>query len=407
MTPLRNDRGIALVITLLVVAVLAITVLEFTFSVHVDAHMGRNALNGLQATLLARSGINLGQAVLLQDTEPQFDSYLEDWGDTEFLNTQFLLPRNMLLRVRVVDEMGKLNINLTRPTRPAIECPNYLDRPPAAPYRMWITALQRIDQTVGDAVDAYWGAVCERYGLLRQPVRPGMPGAQPTPPAGPTPGPDATPVPQDPTSLFRDFPSLDDAAAAGIPPAALRRLRPYVTALPTSAVGGVLPRVNANTAPALVLRAIIEDEDQVKELLARREEAGLRDQDLTFLGAGAGAAAPAGGPTTNPRTMLGTRSAFFLVRASAIVNPNPVTGRGGVRRTASMLVQRTLAPGRPGGPLVPGAGGGAPAGAAPRWTVRQLDWQKEGGAALFTERGEDDPTLADGGLGQQPAAGRW
>jgi general secretion pathway protein K len=65
----RDERGIALIITLLVVALLTITVIEFTYSVEVDQHMARNALNGLQASLLARSGIALGEALLLHDTK--------------------------------------------------------------------------------------------------------------------------------------------------------------------------------------------------------------------------------------------------------------------------------------------------------------------------------------------------
>jgi len=409
MSPLRNDRGVALVITLLVVAILAITVLEFAFSVHVDAHMGRNALNGLQATLLARSGINGGEAVLAQDEENQFDSYTEDWGDVELLNSLFLLPPNMLLRVRIVDEMGKLNINLTRPLRPGVECQNYLDKPPAATYRMWITALQRIDPAVGEAVDNYWGAVCERYGLLRQAGQAGgTPAAGTTPTAAATAGPETTPTPQDPNSLFRDFPSLDDAAAMGIPPSVLRRLRPYVTALPTAAVGGVPAKVNANTAPQVVLQAIIEDADQVKDLISRREEAGLRDADLGFLSqAGTQSAQQQGAPATDPRKMLGTRSSFFLIRASAIINANPVTGRGGVRRSASMLVQRTVAPGRPGAPV--GATGSTAAGGTAqgqRWTLKQLDWQKEGGAALFTERSEDE-LAGDGALDPSTTGTGW
>ena len=403
MTPLRNDRGIALVITLLVVAILAITVLEFAFSVHVDAHMGRNALNSLQATLLARSGINLGEAALAQDSELQFDSsWVEDWGNVEALNNQVVPPPNMLLRVKIVDEMGKLNINLTRPMRPAVECQSYADKPPTATYRMWINALRDIDEAVADAVDTYWALACERQGLIGQTAQGGTPGARTTPTVGPTQGPDVTPSPQDVTSPFHDFPSLDDAAALGIPAATLRRLRPYITALPTSAVGGVPAKVNANTALEPVLNAIIKDADQVKELMSRRQDAGLRDADLGFLTQASGQQqGQQGTATTNPRAMLGTRSSFFLIRASAIINPNPVTGRGGVRRSASMLVQRTQAPGRPGTP-VGASGTGAPV----RWTLKQLDWQKEGGAALFTEQGDEDLT-GDSGLNPSQSGTVW
>ena len=76
---IRNDRGIALIVTLLVVALLAITVIEFTYSVEIDYRMARNAMSGLQAAMLVRSGINLGEALLLHDAEPKFDAYTEEW----------------------------------------------------------------------------------------------------------------------------------------------------------------------------------------------------------------------------------------------------------------------------------------------------------------------------------------
>ena len=64
---LSNQRGIALIITLLIVALLTITVVEFFYSVEIDSRMARNALNGLQASLLARSGIAIGESFLLRD----------------------------------------------------------------------------------------------------------------------------------------------------------------------------------------------------------------------------------------------------------------------------------------------------------------------------------------------------
>src|SRR3989442_8369446 len=114
---IANDRGIALIITLLVVALLTITVVEFTYSVEVDQRMARNALNGLQAALLARSGINLGEALLLHDdlkNQAQVDAFTEDWCPSagpeaqscliDDSNSQIVLPENMRLRVQIFDE---------------------------------------------------------------------------------------------------------------------------------------------------------------------------------------------------------------------------------------------------------------------------------------------------------------
>src|SRR5688500_2201934 len=70
MTDLRRDeRGIALLLTILVVALVAVAVVEFTYSSEVDAHVTRNALNAMQAHYLARSGAALGQVALRVDAE--------------------------------------------------------------------------------------------------------------------------------------------------------------------------------------------------------------------------------------------------------------------------------------------------------------------------------------------------
>ncbi len=137
-----NERGIALVITLLVVALLTITVVEFTYSVEVDSHMAHNALDGVQAGLLARSGINFGEAVLLKNFETQQQSagaglapgtrfaFPDSWcvdndGQPNFAgdypscdfepDSKLRVPDNMRLVVRIFDEGGKIDFNQVRP----------------------------------------------------------------------------------------------------------------------------------------------------------------------------------------------------------------------------------------------------------------------------------------------------
>jgi hypothetical protein len=83
--------------------------------------------------------------------------------------------------------------------------------------------------------------------------------------------------------------------------------------------------------------------------------------------------------------MLGVTSNFFLIRASATVNANPLTGKGGISRSASMLVYRRQVPCNP--PKSPPT--------VPCWTLTQLDWQKEGGAVLFEQESDQDPGMND------------
>ena len=388
---MRNERGIALVITLLVVALLTIIVVEFTYSAEVDAHMARNALNALQASMLARSGVNLGEAFLLHDDDPQVDSYLEDWGNMDLLNSQLILPDNMRLRVQIVDEGGKLNINLTRPRRVqdwlAAQRADAANNPQATQlFQAWTTALGNLlagrgaSPDVADAVAQYWSQLFQIAfpGVLAGQAGPGGNPNQGQAAVGtPTPG----GLPNNP--FFWDFPSLDDASVIpGLTPGVIRRSRAVLTALDANRQ----VQVNANTAPPEVLGAIIPDAGVVDNIVSQRQEQPLRLSDLQQLIRGGG---------SNPQdpaarwvpSMLGVRSAFFLIRASAIVNPNPITGKGGISRSASMLVRRDPRAGVPQD---------APAG-VPRWTLTQLDWQKEGGAGLFQPTpGADD--LPDGGF---------
>lgn len=384
-----NQRGIALVVTLLVVALLTIIVIEFTYSVEVDVHMARNALNGLQAALLARSGINLGEALLLHDDNNKFDSYTEDWGNPEQINSQLILPENMLLRVRVIDECGKLNLNLTRP-RNQMEWRTSLQNPETQyPFKHWAKALALLLEARGgspdiaDAVNDYWGQLFQmaaqvsgasgQVGSARNPDQPGAtPGAS-------TPGVSTPGTNQAINPAQWDFPSLDDASMIpGLAPSLIRRARGVLTALDSRQQP---PRVNLNTAPREVLAAIIPDASVVENIISQRQEQGLTEQDKQGL---------LGGMRGDPSmsyvgNMLGVTSNFFLIRASATVNANPLTGKGGISRSASMLVYRRQVPCNP--PRSPAT--------APCWTLTQLDWQKEGGAALFQQETGQEPGAED------------
>jgi general secretion pathway protein K len=380
---MRNERGIALIITLLVVALLTIIVVEFTYSAEVDAHMARNALNALQASMLARSGVNLGEAFLLHDDDPLVDSYLEDWGNVDLLNSQLILPDNMRLRVRIVDEGGKLNINLTRPRSKqeclALQVANATEQQGTQLFQFWITALGNLlagrgaSPDITAAVTQYWIQLCQDAFPQMIPTQPG--------PAASYPG---TPTPGGlvDNPFFWDFPSLDDASVIpGLTPSVIRRSRTVLTALSYN----IQSSVNVNTAPPEVLSAIIPDAGVVDNIISQRQDQELKQSDLAPLLAGLNPQDPATRWVRAGR-VLGVRSSFFLIRASAVVNANPITGKGGISRSASMLVRRA--------PL--GVPRNAPAG-TPRWTLTQLDWQKEGGAGLFQPTpGADD--LPNGGM---------
>ena len=404
---ITNERGIALVITLLVVALLTITVIEFTYSVQIDQHMARNALSGLQASLLARSGINIGEAFLLHDTpDPNpandVDAFTEEWcldpspdGHAcriDETSGEVLLPPNMRLKVEIIDEGGKLNINAVA-LRNKGECDSWNNfaegDPKRAPLEMRRSILEAlltdkgVPPEVADDIFTYWGSVlCPgSFGS----TGPAFPGAGPTPPPGSQGSRSGTLPPT--TALPAPFASLDDAAVIPpLTPSVIRKLRPVLTALPTALPYGQ-PKVNINTAPIEVLNAILSSfgSDAVSGIVTQRSQAPMTGQDLNKI---VNAARQSGGQSVQTSTTIGSMltvtSQYFLVRASGVVNPNPVTGRGGIGRSATMLVRRIR--------RQPSQVGGA---SAVPWTLTQLDWQKEGGGVLFQAQGDQEPGMAD------------
>ncbi|HUE38678.1 MAG TPA: type II secretion system minor pseudopilin GspK [Candidatus Binatia bacterium] len=113
-----RQSGVALLLTLLVVTLLTIVVIEFTYSTEVEAHLTRNALSALQARYLARAGLTLAETVLKLDIKektanpplrPNADSLLDAWA-------QPFPPRPMGDGVgdggfRIDDESSRFNVN--------------------------------------------------------------------------------------------------------------------------------------------------------------------------------------------------------------------------------------------------------------------------------------------------------
>ena len=366
---LRNQRGLALVITLLVVALLAITVVEFTYSVEIDQRMARNAVNGVQASLLARSGIALGEAFLLRDDiRSGFDAFTEEWCPSpgpdaqscliDESNSPIILPQNMRLRVQIIDEAGKFNVNLTRPSTMQLWQQCY-DNPDKCALAAFERLTSGVDPSLPEALMDYWRKVIELADQAAGVTPDGTAAPQTPGTDAPVGGGSATTLGQRRQQVFLqyEFNTLDDlGVVAGMTPSAINRLRPVL-----SAVRGQTG-VNVNTAPREVLSAICDDGEWVERIISERQSAPIQSPQ----------------PCPGQAGQFGARpvqmSTLFLIRASAIINPDPMTGRGGIRRSATMLVQR-------------GRGAGGPQGQ--RWILKRLDWQKEGGAFLFDQQDDD------------------
>jgi general secretion pathway protein K len=110
----RNNRGIALLITLSVITVLIASALELHRSVRVSVVAAAVARDRQTLSQMATSGIHLGMAILIKDKgESESDSLQEDWANTEKLSAylQELSFENGTIDLVVTDELGKIQIN--------------------------------------------------------------------------------------------------------------------------------------------------------------------------------------------------------------------------------------------------------------------------------------------------------
>lgn len=221
------QSGIALLIVLLSITLLTIVVIEFTDFAQVETHLALSARNALQATYLARSGVNVAEALLIVDAHltPGNDSLQDVWA------TPFppLPIGDGTVAFRIRDEARFLNLNdmVSAGTL-------RLDR--VEVFRRLFTALgidQQILMAIVDWIDSDQNAMLTPPGA-EQPYYLGL-----------------TPPP-----IVRNGPLLtlrELLFVRGVTPTVLTRLEGFVTVLPPDRL-----RVNINTAPVEVLYALSE-----------------------------------------------------------------------------------------------------------------------------------------------------
>lgn len=280
-----HERGVALVTTLLAVTLLTIAVVEFAYSSQVDYHLACNALRSLQASSLARSGVNLAIGVLKQDGGSV--SNIDSLGD---LWARPLPPLPMgegMVLVRVTDEQGKLNLNALRTPSGGIDqswkavaeklfVSRGLDSTVLEPILDWLDA---------DDAPEPRGAERDYYAHLTPPTTP------------------------------RNGHFLTEGELGWVKGMTARvrgRLSEVVTILPTSS------RINVNTAPPEVLSALFSTPDSLVD-------PQLLDQFLTTRGEtpvrGINELRDRLGPNLPNSQMATVRSDFFTIVALATVEP--------------------------------------------------------------------------------------
>ncbi|MFC1736004.1 type II secretion system minor pseudopilin GspK [Candidatus Hydrogenedentota bacterium] len=113
----KNEDGMALILAVIVVALLAVMIMEFNFRTRVSASLGQNALESLQAENVSRSGVALFLGELRRDLEADIErdpEKLTDWVGEEWMEgmVDIEVGEEGLVSVEISDEDGKLNLNL-------------------------------------------------------------------------------------------------------------------------------------------------------------------------------------------------------------------------------------------------------------------------------------------------------
>ena len=106
-----GQKGMALVMTLLILTLLVVTGLEINRSVRVEANLAGNFRDLTQSSYVARSGFEIARLVI-QNDNPAYDGLNDQWAQFESLSSfsQMLFAEGSFTG-KIVDENSKLNPN--------------------------------------------------------------------------------------------------------------------------------------------------------------------------------------------------------------------------------------------------------------------------------------------------------
>lgn len=307
-----DQRGVALVLTLLVVVLLSALILDFDFRTRLDVRAAGNFRDDTRAYLLAGSAVDAARAILQEDN-PSYDGLDELWATP--------MPQvpvaDGTITVVVTDETGKLDLNtlLTGNGEP--------DAKRVAVYRRLLEqVVDPDDSDVDELVDTVldWmdpgldarprGAEADYYRGLDPPY-----------------------VPRD--GLLRGFDELD--LVKGYTPDVMARLEPHVTAIWTGqdtghAAGAARhDKININTASVELLTAL---HPEMTQELAGRIAEDRKDTPFTSVTAATLDKVIGLGTdiTQQIAPLLTFRSDYFSVLASGAVGDTRRTVRATIRR---------------------------------------------------------------------------
>lgn len=110
---LRNNRGFALILTILIVSLIVALTLQFNTSTRSALYAAANLRDGITLDHVARSGFNFALAILLEDLSGNdFDTLNEAWARSEeFSFGSASLFEKDRFEIRIKDLSGRIQIN--------------------------------------------------------------------------------------------------------------------------------------------------------------------------------------------------------------------------------------------------------------------------------------------------------
>ena len=116
----KNEKGLALILVLITVAILTVLVADFTFNTHVDFEISRNVLNDIKARYIAKSGISVISSTMKSNNLEELSKLAKlvpdlEIGEGEKASWSFTVPSFPVgagvVSLRVEDERSKINLN--------------------------------------------------------------------------------------------------------------------------------------------------------------------------------------------------------------------------------------------------------------------------------------------------------
>jgi general secretion pathway protein K len=117
---LKNESGMALLLTLSIIAILLAVSMEVNRRVKISILASETGKTEYRLLEMAQSGLNLGKALLIKDAnENTIDSIQEEWADPKALDEMIrssefmksLTVDGVLVELKISDEMGKIQVN--------------------------------------------------------------------------------------------------------------------------------------------------------------------------------------------------------------------------------------------------------------------------------------------------------